>query len=767
MVCYRPLSPEEMVIAATQVAEEDFCLDPDVDIDYVRDACHNFIVVADGLPEINEIAEQPEPRKRRARVDDVPSSKYEAHLVQDNRQVRRASICRFSHLSVREYLEQNHWTSAEAQAFMACICLKTVMRFRFDDPVSDHYPEECGDDDEEKEVSLILKVRLADESSKKQLIWDASDEDLDGATPEDCTSESNPTAFICYVDTMDVHHHDAISECESVRMEAYIESHRDSPLELWARYAASYWPGHVAETSHGDSLWAILQMAIAEFLASTSLEVQGRRTALDNGSSSDAYRAWYLFVKNAFDFHWAWDYRPLSNPLIGCVILGLDEPLMTWTQQGGSCVGMRNSSGDSLLSIAVGRGRTNAARILLGQEGADPNEMNAKHMRPLQQAVKLGNRDLVRLLLDSGADPNARRHFLAENDAALSPMAISASNRESELVAILQEKGADVTVDALLESVKANHFKLVKTLLAAFDTKNPWRQMNKAQRAHIRAWEVAITHKADNDILSFLLDRQTSAYQTRGLILASACANIPAILWLLERGLDVNARVEYTEGDWSRGETALMKAAAICDPESFPEVGKVLLGNGAKLDDVDPEGRRALTWAVLRGATMNARCLLDWGADVHSKDTNGRSLLHLACEKNARHEAPSPMSMVQMLLAYGATVDGLSDHYYGCAATPLYVVIESSRSAWERKLTQVLVEAGATYKVGEIPSAMRESMSNPEAFEARVRHILPEALVDARDEPGWVPTCGWLTDASKIEVDRGSDVAAVLELLMN
>ncbi|RMZ87273.1 hypothetical protein DV736_g5503, partial [Chaetothyriales sp. CBS 134916] len=81
MCSWRSLSPAEMVIAAAQDTHKEFYLDPDVDIDYILDACHNEVVVADGLP--GRMLEWHADERYQTKVEskrkytDVPSSKYQ------------------------------------------------------------------------------------------------------------------------------------------------------------------------------------------------------------------------------------------------------------------------------------------------------------------------------------------------------------------------------------------------------------------------------------------------------------------------------------------------------------------------------------------------------------------------------------------------------------------------------------------------------------------------------------------------------------------
>lgn len=78
------------------------------------------------------------------------------------------------------------------------------------------------------------------------------------------------------------------------------------------------------------------------------------------------------------------------------------------------------------------------------------------------------------------------------------------------------------------------------------------------------------------------------------------------------------------------GWTALMYAASADDPNLV----KLLLKAGAKLDLVNREGETALVVAVRRGNVEASRQLLMAGADVRLKDARGRNALDWAEKEN-------------------------------------------------------------------------------------------------------------------------------------
>lgn len=85
MCSAKPLSSDTLVAAVCQDYTSDHINEVDIDIDFVLGACQNLLVVDQKLNE-----------------------------------------CRFSHLSVQEYLENHHWRYNEADALIGKVCLRLL-----------------------------------------------------------------------------------------------------------------------------------------------------------------------------------------------------------------------------------------------------------------------------------------------------------------------------------------------------------------------------------------------------------------------------------------------------------------------------------------------------------------------------------------------------------------------------------------------------------------------------------------------------------------
>ncbi|MEO8143581.1 MAG: ankyrin repeat domain-containing protein [Betaproteobacteria bacterium] len=120
-----------------------------------------------------------------------------------------------------------------------------------------------------------------------------------------------------------------------------------------------------------------------------------------------------------------------------------------------------------------------------------------------------------------------------------------------------------------------------------------------------------------------------------GLMIAAWRGDIPMMSLLVARGADVNKANAI-------GERALLHAAW----RGHSNAVRWLLARGAKINS-DPMQWSALHYAVFAGQAQVAQLLLDNGADINARSTNGSSVLMMAV-----YEGHEPL--VRQLLARGA-----------------------------------------------------------------------------------------------------------------
>jgi len=98
----------------------------------------------------------------------------------------------------------------------------------------------------------------------------------------------------------------------------------------------------------------------------------------------------------------------------------------------------RTADGFPPLGYAIFFRHPTLARALI-ERGADVNAAaeNAQHVAPIHAAASVGDIETIRLLLDRGADPNARQQ------AGLTPLHAAAHNGDLEMAKLLVARGAD------------------------------------------------------------------------------------------------------------------------------------------------------------------------------------------------------------------------------------------------------------------------------------------------------------------------------------
>ena len=326
---------------------------------------------------------------------------------------------------------------------------------------------------------------------------------------------------------------------------------------------------------------------------------------------------------------------------------------------------------------------------LLINKGADVNAVqdDLEHRKPLLvQAVRLGAYEIIRFLLEAGANVNAL-------DPILGTALRTAAAKDVDAVQILIDAGADIDAPTgrlaceaaeLARSTMARrtpiqqasltgNIEIVQLLVSegadvnAFlceGSHNPhrWKDYGKYQRERYEqhdSWnpppsvlmtplQAAILR--ENAVIVRMLLCAGAHIDTKGhgdtpFQMAAAMNQTKIMQILLRHGADVNASAAD-----ERGMTALQVAAGAGNCELVQN----LLDSGSKIDAAasPSEGRTALQAAAEHGNVDLAKMLIRAGADVNADPSpkGGRTCLQAAVEQ--RH-----VDMVSMLLNEGANVN--------------------------------------------------------------------------------------------------------------
>lgn len=299
----------------------------------------------------------------------------------------------------------------------------------------------------------------------------------------------------------------------------------------------------------------------------------------------------------------------------------------------------KSEAGNSALEAAFGEamlfGHEEAARYFLDM-GANVNAVDLKHGRTALAYAVNCSPDFVRTLLEKGADVNAR---CRNGDTVL--MA-AASRGRLETTRLLLDNGADVDAKndngqtALMEV--ARHLEHVQgtTWGDHFDN-------------YLRVAKLLLERGADVNVKDG--DKRTGG-RTPLLRFSSACFS-GAVKLLLEKGAEVNA----TLNDGSNALFWAMKGSM--DVYGYPirgvkelerrsrrvldlcrtETARVLITHGIDVSaKLEADGSTALTWAAFLGDAELVGLLLDKGAEVDARLTDGRTPLMCAVTSGVRFE---------------------------------------------------------------------------------------------------------------------------------
>jgi len=282
------------------------------------------------------------------------------------------------------------------------------------------------------------------------------------------------------------------------------------------------------------------------------------------------------------------------------------------------------------------------------QLGVDPNFRDKEGFTPLHGAALTNSTGSLRVLLDHGADVNARvdhQDDLGDSTALL----IAAGQGMREAVEILLNAGSDVRArnkhgqTALIKAIRAPHAELENAGIV-----DVLLQTGADINAMDDAGRTALIWAAETDKLSIvhnLLNRgaDVNVQDNEGYtaLMALSSRQEPEIAKiLLDRGADINV------GDRD-GQTALMFAAKW----GRPSIVQLLLDNKADVNACDATGKTPLMCAAENGNSRTIRTLLERGAHVNKKERDGRTALQFAEDYS---DAYRKAEMVRVLKAAGA-----------------------------------------------------------------------------------------------------------------
>ncbi|KAH8698579.1 hypothetical protein BGW36DRAFT_274900, partial [Talaromyces proteolyticus] len=311
-----------------------------------------------------------------------------------------------------------------------------------------------------------------------------------------------------------------------------------------------------------------------------------------------------------------------------------------------------DDDGYSLLHYAIKHKRQDMTSMAL-DAGADPDLETLTGRRPLTFAAENNDLEISKLLIERGAEINFAQVNGSSSPSTIIGFPISCAFQAGhiDMVRFLIDNGADVNA-SLYEDWRRHP--------AHFEIWNGALNRDKNLDKNLEILRAIIKNGAD-------INASNSSGQTH-LMMAARYGNLELIRFLLFEGACVNA---VDNG----GETALLSAMRNKNITyiSRARMVKILLSYGADVNAATTEGWTALSLAVCKNNLSDisrakmVQILLSHGADVNAATTEGWTTLSLAiCENN-----PTDISrarMVQILLSHGADVNAATNE----GVTPLH-----------------------------------------------------------------------------------------------
>lgn len=307
------------------------------------------------------------------------------------------------------------------------------------------------------------------------------------------------------------------------------------------------------------------------------------------------------------------------------------------------------------LTIAARKGWADTA-ILLLEHGAFPDEPNKYGLKPLHYAALSNHHVMVRALLDAGVSPMTgkvgedpgHRYGNAPSMVGDSPLKYaSESGCVESISAMLPYLGEEDLNSSLDWAVDSGRLPLVKFLLEASDMKAPSEicsqyLLDAAQALNWEMVQLLISKGADPSYqnLSYESERMVTRVKSVG--------RLPEHASLL-----------------------LSVCSAANKSEAFEKCLDLALNVGCDVNARGRCGQSALHYCVQRCVITGVKKLLQHGADIHAKDVQGNTPLHMfrlsACNE----------SILSELIRHGASWD-IRNNF---GQTPLHVCLHSSRGS--------------------------------------------------------------------------------------
>ncbi|KAF5125249.1 Ankyrin-1 [Metarhizium anisopliae] len=308
---------------------------------------------------------------------------------------------------------------------------------------------------------------------------------------------------------------------------------------------------------------------------------------------------------------------------------------------------------DQPLVSSVRRGYYKTAQVLL-RNGADPNAIDGG-ATALLQAVIGKNLDMIKLLVDFGADVNKVEAVKWQRP----PLFVAASDDYLEAVRYLISNKADVN----MRDGNGNSPLWIAALYGYTETVRVLAEANAGVNDVCGDGEWLPLHAAYEhpDTTSALVDLGADTTRETG-------RNGTPLEYAINYGQVETCKVLLNEPkdkpDLTRGSTQEMVAYAV--EEGYSDVVSLMLEAGVDVNAVDEENRTLVGCAIAAGHEDMVRTILEYRPDLDIRDVNECTALHCITQKTT-------VGSVRHVVNAGCKLDGI-DKY---KLTPLLSAIEA------------------------------------------------------------------------------------------
>lgn len=355
----------------------------------------------------------------------------------------------------------------------------------------------------------------------------------------------------------------------------------------------------------------------------------------------------------------------------------------------GANVNAMSGNGLSAIMYAAAKGHTDIVRLLL-KAGANIEAKEKNGITPLMLAANLGHTEAVKALIQAGANANEKSK---DGLTALAYAKGSNSKNKEEIINLLAPLTMN-PVQLFVKGIENKDVKLVEKAIAnGLDVKGALNQdgwtalMITAQEGPTEAVKALIQAGAKLEA--------TNKGGLTPLMIAAANDKFEAVKVLCEAGADVNKMTKDYKSAYNFAKDKkvlgyLYSKSVPCTPlEEAVLVGDInsvknLINSGVNVNASTKKQSPALVYAARYAYPEITKILLAAGAKVNTMDSYGTTPIHEVAISNKRYNFPEHIEIAKILIKAGANVN-----LKGKKRRPILIEADNP------ELLKLLIKAGA------------------------------------------------------------------------